>query len=126
MSEIQPTARTTRFGKRQVLYDAALVPEPDERLFVPDAADRIEVDQGHVGRAPVIVHRYGELELVSRHYHRGGMMAWLLGDIYFGVRAERSRSFREWCMLSTLHIQGLPVPVPVAASVISSGLRAST
>jgi len=122
MPESPQTVRTTRFGKRQVLYDAELVADPDEALFVPAAADRIEVGSGGIGRAQVVYHRRGSLDLVNRHYYRGGLMASLLGDIYPGVRAENSRSFREWCMLSIMRKQGLPVPVPVAASVISSGL----
>jgi 3-deoxy-D-manno-octulosonic acid kinase len=116
------TVRTTRFGKRQVLYDAGLVAEPDESLFAPAVADRIAMQDSDLGRAKVIFHRSAELELVTKHYYRGGLVARLLGDIYFGVRAEYSRSFREWCMLSTMLKQGLPVPVPVAASVISSGV----
>ncbi len=114
--------RTTRFGKRQVLYDGARVGNPDESLFCPAAENILDNHANSLGRAQVVLHEYHGMQLVSKHYYRGGMLAPILGDIYFGVRAERSRSFREWCMLSTMRAQGLPVPNPIAASVISSGL----
>lgn len=121
MTETEQTVSTTRFGKRQVLFDSALVPQPDEALFTPSAENLIDTSGDDLGRARVTMHRYSGLELVNRHYYRGGMMSWL-GDVYFGVHAENSRSFREWCMLNIMRKQGLPVPVPVAASVISSGM----
>lgn len=56
-----------------------------------------------------------------RHYRRGGLVARLVKDRYWGLRPECSRSFREWQLLVDLYGQGLPVPRPVAARV-SQGL----
>lgn len=109
----------TSLGTRQVLYDAGRIKNLDPRLFEPDECDRIENNE--VGRAQVIMHRYQNLELVNRHYYRGGWLAFVLGDRYLGRKADASRSFREWCMLSTMLKQGLPVPTPIAASIIQQG-----
>ena len=107
---------------RQVLYDASRIAQLSEALFVPPASANIAVDANTTGRAQVVVHDYEGRRLVSKHYHRGGMVAVLLGDRYLGRRAERSRAFREWCLLSAMKQQGLPVPTPIAASRIQSGL----
>lgn len=106
---------------RQVLYDASRIRQVSEQLFVPPPEARLDTGVDAVGRAPVVVHVYEGRQVVSRHYHRGGMVAALLGDRYLGRRAENSRGFREWCMLSAMKKQGLPVPVPIAASRIQSG-----
>ena len=107
---------------RQVLYDATRISELRETLFVPEQSNITHLETNITGRAQVAIHLYEGLQVVSKHYHRGGAMASLLGDKYFGVKAERSRSFREWCMLSTMKKQGLPVPAPIAASRSQHGL----
>lgn len=113
---------TTRIGRRQVLYDTALITEPDEALFEPHSSNVFSGDSEAIGRAAVVMHRYQGLDLVSKHYYRGGLMSRIRKDAYLGTSAERSRSFREWCMLNVMRRQGLPVPVPVAASFTPSGL----
>jgi 3-deoxy-D-manno-octulosonic acid kinase len=52
---------------------------------------------------------------VLRHYRRGGWMAPLLGDRYVWNGRTRTRGFAEFGLLAELHMQGLPVPAPVAA-----------
>ncbi len=64
--------------------------------------------------------RYRELNLVLRHYYRGGLVAKLVRDWYVGLRLENTRAFREWCLLRTMKNLCLPVPTPVAARVIKS------
>lgn len=48
-------------------------------------------------------------------------MAGLLGDRYWRATLPESRAWREWHLLADLANQGLPVPVPVAARVVTSG-----
>ncbi len=107
---------------RLVLYDASRITQLSEAVFTPLSSARVTTAANTIGRAQVVVHEYEGRLLVSKHYHRGGMMAALLGDQYFGRRAEHSRAFREWCLLSAMKQQGLPVPTPIAASRIQSGL----
>jgi len=52
---------------------------------------------------------------VLRHYRRGGLVARLLGDLYLWQGAERSRGVAEFRLLAQMVMQGLPVPVPLAA-----------
>lgn len=74
------------------------------------------------GRGAAWMLRHGEEELVLRHYRRGGMVASLLGDRYLWSGLENTRAWREWRLLASLHEQGLPVPIPVAAQVVQTGL----
>ena len=104
-----------RLGKRIILYDATLIENLDEALFDPPKESLIENDA--VGRAQVIMHHYQGLDLVNRHYYRGGLISQLLEDLYIGRKPANSRAFREWCMLRTMRQHGLPVPTPVAASM---------
>jgi 3-deoxy-D-manno-octulosonic acid kinase len=59
---------------------------------------------------------------VLRHYRRGGLVARLSADAYLWTGASRTRSFREWRLLHQLREWQLPVPEPVAANYVRSGL----
>lgn len=60
--------------------------------------------------------------VVLRRYYRGGWAAKLSRETYFFSTVERSRSFREFKLLVSLHKLGLPVPVPVAAICEHKGI----
>src|SRR5690606_1208472 len=57
-----------------------------------------------------------------RHYRRGGLIAKLFDDQYLWLGASRTRSFTEWRLLAELYKRELPVPAPVAARYVRSGL----
>jgi len=54
---------------------------------------------------------------VYRKYLRGGLLSRLIQQTYFSFNLENTRSIKEWRMLQWMHEQGLPVPLPIAASV---------
>jgi 3-deoxy-D-manno-octulosonic acid kinase len=96
--------------------------EPDARLFERDhwlAQGAVETSGG---RGSVLFIRDANCRWVLRHYRRGGWMANVSTDRYLWTGANATRSFREWRLLSALHARGLPVPVPVAARYVRSGL----
>ena len=55
------------------------------------------------------------LPAVLRHFRRGGLIARLVRDLYIWTGVSRTRSFREFETLASLHADGLNVPRPVAA-----------
>ncbi len=57
-----------------------------------------------------------------RHYRRGGFIARLSTDSYLWAGEERVRAFAEWHLLSDLTRRGLPVPKPIAARYLRTGL----
>lgn len=111
------------FGSGAILYDSSRVAKPDDKLFNADfwsAQRKVSARQG--GRGGVLFIRDGERNWVLRHYRRGGRIASLLGDRYVWRGAERTRAFREWRLLHTLHAQNLPVPAPVATRYVRNGI----
>jgi 3-deoxy-D-manno-octulosonic acid kinase len=106
-----------------ILYDPAQVGKPTEEIFeVAYWEGRNKIVARASGRGGVIFVREESRYWVLRHYRRGGLIAKLLSDCYFWLGLERTRAFREWRLLDTLHAQGLPVPAPVAARVARKGL----
>ncbi len=108
-------------GERTILYDAALLEHPDEALFQPYDKPSVTISTAP-GRGEAVFYTHDDLQLVLKHYHRGGMVAAIMGDHYLGYVPEKTRSFREWCLLKTLQRFELPAPVPVAASFNKTSL----
>ena len=116
----EQNARILKVGQRHILYDAALIEHPDEALFSPDLSEtQLKTAEG---RGEAKFFEYQGLRLVLKHYHRGGMIARLTNDRYVRCRLDYTRSFKEWNLLSQLQTLMFPAPVPVAASVIKTGL----
>ena len=114
---LAPTARGA------MLYDASRCGQPDERIFDREPwRARGVLEEAAGGRGTVAFVREGERRWVLRHYRRGGLVARLLDDAYLWTGAGRTRAFREWRLLRELRAAGLPVPVPVAARYVRSGL----
>jgi len=113
----EQNVKIQRLGERTILYDAALIENPDESLFHPKNTSATAP-----GRGEAVFYQHGDLQLVLKHYHRGGMVASIMGDRYLGYIPEKTRSFREWVLLKTLQRFELPAPVPVLASFNKTSL----
>lgn len=61
-------------------------------------------------------------EAVLRQYQRGGLVARVSRDWYLWLGTEATRPFREFRLTAALYVQGLPVPCPLAARYLRSGL----
>lgn len=112
-----------------ILYDAQRIRNPSGNLFEPAYwAGQGAIQEVRGGRGAVSFIRPGSQSTepadawVLRHYRRGGLVASLLQDRYLWTGANRTRCFAEWRLLATLHERGLPVPAPVAARYVRSGL----
>lgn len=116
-------SRVIEEGSHVVLYDAALGNSADPSWFDPVHWHGVGgVERETSGRGSVLIVPYGDATWVVRHYRRGGYVARFIEDHYLWFGCERSRSFREWRLLRTLHDAGLPVPNPIAAHVCRKGL----
>lgn len=114
---VAPTARGA------MLYDASRCSQPDERIFDHAAwRARGALEETAGGRGSIAFIRDGERRWALRHYRRGGLVARLLDDSYLYTGADRTRAFREWRLLHQLRAWQLPVPGPVAARYVRSGL----
>jgi len=106
-----------------LLYDPALITQPDEAWFDPRAYGDEARPVSEGGRQAAWFVTRGEVQAVLRHYRRGGWMAKLGRRDYFWLGEPRTRSFAEFRLMHAMHAEGLPVPRPVAAACWRSGLR---
>jgi len=110
-------------GAQHVLFDADQLNDVTSSIFDPAVLQRAGQIRGSAeGRGTT---HFIELEgksCVLRHYRRGGMVAKVLDDRYHWTSLAETRAWREWHLLADLIGQGLPVPQPVAARVMTGGL----
>jgi len=109
-----------------ILFDAAVPAQAGAGAFDPAWFEPAHW-RGHAsdvagGRGSVSYVEAPFGSVVIRHYRRGGLVARLLGDFYFWSGEERTRGFAEFRLLSKLRELGLPVPAPIAARYVRSGL----
>lgn len=103
--------------------------------FDPDCFDTLEARAftpahwagGHAlqtgsGRGQVHRIEHAGRQFLLRHYHRGGLMARLSRDAFWGTTPHNSRAMREFTLLRQLRAWELPVPRPTAAHQHRSGL----
>jgi 3-deoxy-D-manno-octulosonic acid kinase len=110
-----------------ILYDASRLRNPSAEMFTREHwAHRNALKEVAGGRNSVCFLRVdGDAQSqrwVLRHYRRGGWMAKLVEDRYVWLGERRTRAFAEWRLLAELRRRGLPVPAPVAAQYVRSGL----
>jgi 3-deoxy-D-manno-octulosonic acid kinase len=110
-----------------ILYDASHLSKPSDELFLRSHwAARGALQEIAGGRSSIALlevgAEHGSQFWVLRHYRRGGLAAKLSQDSYLWTGASRTRSFREWRLLAELRRRGLPVPPPIAARYVRSGL----
>jgi 3-deoxy-D-manno-octulosonic acid kinase len=124
---IETRLQTTDDGA--ILFDAGAVAQAGTTRFEPLWFDpehwrargevvRLGAGRGSAARVPA-----PGGDWVLRHYHRGGMVARVLGDRYLWNGAERTRGFAEFRLLAELARRGLNVPLPVAARYRRTGVH---
>lgn len=111
------TPRLQTMGRDHLLWPA------DRRRPRPEWFDahwyRAEgLDRGEgLGRGSTLYAELDEVDVVLRHYRRGGALRDRLGDRYVWRGLQATRAWRELALLARLQHAGLPVPAPVAARV---------
>lgn len=111
-----PATNYLHLERHHILYDPARLDEAGERTFLPQAwQDAGALLGGAPGRGTTVFVRDEIGELALRHYRRGGLISKWVSDRYLWLGLARSRPWREYSLLLTLHGMGLPVPRPVAA-----------
>lgn len=106
-----------------ILFDAMVSPQVDADWFVPERwRDRGALRSQSGGRGGVQIIAMPAGECVLRHYHRGGLVAKLMGDRYLWRGADATRCFAEFRLLAEIARLRLPGPIPVAARYHRRGL----
>ena len=112
-----------RLNGTVIRYDASLLTPMEPNLFDEAWLRSKEMWRGSTkGRSKAHFFHYAGCDMVLRHFHRGGLIGRVNRDLYLRVRAEDSRPLREFDLLSEMHAEGLPVPLPVAARYVPIGV----
>ncbi|GBL05726.1 3-deoxy-D-manno-octulosonic acid kinase [Glaciecola sp. KUL10] len=91
--------------------------------FAPDYLKKHKlINRTAEGRGTVYFFNFGDIEVVLRHYYRGGLIAKLVKDKFVFAGIQNTRAFRELAILEHLHKKGVNVPRPIAAKVRVLGL----
>ena len=107
-----------------ILYDEARIDTFASHYFEPDYwRSRALVELEAPGRGSTLVVRMQDERWVLRHYLRGGLFGKVVDDSYLWSGERRTRCFREWQLLADLTAADLPVPEPIAARYIRTGVR---
>lgn len=115
--------KVEKIGRRWVLYNPQQMLSIKEDYFSCSAMKKNGMLVGSAdGRGETCFYTADNKVWALRHYLRGGFIAHFLHDQYLGMRLEKTRAWQEWHLLNKMQSLGLPVPKPVAASVIKSGI----
>lgn len=106
-----------------VWYNSDIVPTFESHWFT----DNYWKAQGAVtgqafGRGTTTFFEFAGKHLVLRHYRRGGLPGKFLTDQFWYAGLAKTRAWQELHLLLQLQELDLPVPAPVAARVVKSGL----
>lgn len=107
-----------------ILFDADTVPQIDHAWFDPAHWESLGALTGRGGgRASACFIDSPAGACVLRHYHRGGMVAGVLGDRYLWTGRDNTRCFAEFHLLARMLEWQLPVPEPLAARYCRRGIH---
>jgi 3-deoxy-D-manno-octulosonic acid kinase len=74
------------------------------------------------GRGKVYFFDLSGIEVVLRHYYRGGLIAKFIKDKFVFAGIQNTRAYRELAILAHLHAKGVNVPKPIVGKVRVLGL----
>lgn len=115
--------KTQTDGKEFIKFDSAVLPECEAKHFSPRYWQQQKAIAGNsTGRATVWFIQQGDHGMLLRHYYRGGLVGKVNKDRFWREPEQRSRAVHEFDLLNKLVAKGLPVPKPIAARMIKTGL----
>ncbi len=80
------------------------------------------VNSPSAGRGASLFLNVNDINLVLRHYRRGGMVRSVSEQRYLWCGLKRTRAWREFAVLCELEEKGLPAPIPYACQVERLGM----
>ncbi|WP_262339862.1 lipid IV(A) 3-deoxy-D-manno-octulosonic acid transferase [Idiomarina sp. OT37-5b] len=115
--------KTQTNGKEFIKFDSAVLPECEAKHFSPKYWQQQKAIAGNsTGRATVWFIQQGDHGMLLRHYYRGGLVGKVNKDRFWREPEQQSRAIHEFDLLGKLVELGLPVPKPIAARMIKTGL----
>ncbi len=106
-------------SQETIVYDDASLGSMDTELFSPkEVGGAASVNSQ--GRGSVYMFHHQGLDLVLRHYCRGGMIRHFIQDRYWFATLGGTRMWREFSLLQALEALNLPVPRAIAARCVKT------
>lgn len=101
-----------------IWYNSELVSQVTEDWFDPGFwITRGAVNGEALGRGTTYFIEHASINMVLRHYRRGGLIGKVLSDQYWYSGLNKTRAWRELILLLKLQEYDLPAPRPVAVMV---------
>lgn len=123
MQNTGPGLRTLQMGKQTIWYDPTLVSPFETNLLEPEwLQSERKLRAASKGRNTAWFLHHEGVDMVLRHYYRGGLIGRVNKDLFLRQPVEKSRAMAEFSLLSWMYGKGLPVPRPVAARFSPAGL----
>lgn len=118
-----PTIKQKTLAQQSFIYDHELLSEISADLFDGQWLEKQQKVTGKsVGRGTTYFFQHQNQQCVLRHYLRGGLIGKLIKDNYVFTGLENTRAWQEFNLLEQMQQWDLPVPKPIAARVLRSGL----
>lgn len=118
--------RVINFGKTRFFINESLPSDQEfsfyESFFDRDSIERSEGVTSRGGRGQTLLFKKDGRDLVLRHYKRGGLFGKLVSDCFFFFEPHSHRAYDEFTLLNRMLELNLPVPKPVIAREIKSGI----
>jgi 3-deoxy-D-manno-octulosonic acid kinase len=118
--------RVINFGKTRFFINESLPLDQDfsfyESFFDRDSIEHSEGVTSRGGRGQTLLFKKDGRDLVLRHYKRGGLFGKFVSDCFFFFEPYSHRAYDEFTLLNSMLEMSLPVPKPVIAREIKSGV----
>lgn len=105
--------QTLYYDRTRILFDEELVPDFAVELFDPISL-LPDSKVNRLGRGAAFLFQFRGVDMVLRHYQRGGLVRFINRDCYLYHGLHRTRMWREFKLLEQLFSAELPVPRPIA------------
>ena len=110
-------------GNNIILFDQHFFPTISANLFEKDYWQNMGALTGSAeGRGTTYFFQHQQVNMVLRHYKRGGLIGKVFDDHYMFNGITNTRSWVEFNLLAKLTEWALPVPQPIAARIKKEGI----
>lgn len=114
----QSSLKLLQKQNKTVVFDPNLLPNFSCDMFQVDYWRQLDAILGSAtGRGTAWFLKHPKINIVLRHYYRGGLIGKLINDSYFFTGFGNTRAAKEFTLLKTLVEKGLPAPAPVAVQI---------
>lgn len=110
---------STPVKRTSIIFNAEKLNCVEASLF-ESKTDATDAKVNTLGRGSVYMFQYQGLNLVLRHYCRGGLIRHFIKDSYFYTSLANTRMWQEFHLLQALEKLQLPAPKAIAARCVQT------